>query len=408
MSITLDTRSRAVLLAAAIAIMSMASTHLRADTANCGGASTTIPFVDVSASNIFFCAIAEAYFSGLTFGTTATTYSPSDPVPREQMAAFNTRTLDQSLTRGSRRAALQQWWTPTGAGMLREVDLVSPAFPLRDIVFDGADLWVAVALGPVHRVAASSGRPLQTWTGVPDASAIIACAGRIFVASHQGAGVDGRVYVINPEATSSGAATLFAVLAGGFQPQGLTCDGANLWTANVNNGSGGSLTRINLTTSAIDTFTTGYVAPGDILWDGENLWVVDSNTLRRVNPATGTVLQSIPISVPHKLLFDGANLWVGTGVGGQEVKVFRAVGALRGTLLANLTGNGLEGVPQGMAFDGERVLVTNFISGVVSLWKAADLTPLGNLATGGGNRAACSDGVNFWIIRPALGDIIRF
>ncbi len=47
-----------------------------ADTGTCGGAMVTLPFTDV-AGNIFFCQIAEAYFSGLTNGTTPTTYSPS-------------------------------------------------------------------------------------------------------------------------------------------------------------------------------------------------------------------------------------------------------------------------------------------------------------------------------------------
>ena len=86
-----------MILVAAMAIMTVASTQLRADTGTCSGQTITLPFTDVASSNIFFCAIAEAYFSGLTNGTTPTTYSPADPVPREQMAAFVTRTLDQSL-----------------------------------------------------------------------------------------------------------------------------------------------------------------------------------------------------------------------------------------------------------------------------------------------------------------------
>src|SRR6478672_294590 len=67
-----------------------------------------LPFTDTGSTT--FCAqIAEAYYSGLSNGTTATSYSPSAVVNREQMAAFVTRTLDQSLLRGSRRAALNQW-----------------------------------------------------------------------------------------------------------------------------------------------------------------------------------------------------------------------------------------------------------------------------------------------------------
>src|ERR1700741_3147150 len=109
---------RISLLMAAVSTLIAISVRMHADTGTCSGASITLPFTDVASSNIFFCSIAEAYFSGLTNGTTATTYSPGDPVPREQMAAFITRTMDQSLKRGSRRAALNQWWTPIEPGGL--------------------------------------------------------------------------------------------------------------------------------------------------------------------------------------------------------------------------------------------------------------------------------------------------
>src|SRR4030095_5836200 len=82
---------RALALAALAILFAHTSNRLRADTGTCGGASGTVPFNDVPSSNIFFCAIAEAFFSGLTNGTTATTYSPSQVVPRDQMAAFITR-----------------------------------------------------------------------------------------------------------------------------------------------------------------------------------------------------------------------------------------------------------------------------------------------------------------------------
>jgi hypothetical protein len=77
-------------------------------------------------------------------------------------------------------------------------------------------------------------------------------------------------------------------------------------------------------------------------------------------------------------------------------------GWLRGTILQTLTGNGLSG-PVNAAFDGERVLVTNYNSAnnTVSLWKATDLTPLGSfsLYAAANNLpiGACSDGQNFWV-----------
>src|SRR5262250_2313998 len=93
------------ILALTVIVLLFTSNRLPADTGTCGGAMTTLPFTDVM-GNIFFCSIAEAYFSGLTNGTTPTTYSPDDFVRRDQMAAFTTRTQDSALRRGSHRTAL--------------------------------------------------------------------------------------------------------------------------------------------------------------------------------------------------------------------------------------------------------------------------------------------------------------
>jgi hypothetical protein len=71
-------RSTAIVCLTIVVIM-MASKQMPADTGTCGGAMTTLPFTDVM-GDIFFCQIAEAYISGLTNGTTPTTYSPSDVV----------------------------------------------------------------------------------------------------------------------------------------------------------------------------------------------------------------------------------------------------------------------------------------------------------------------------------------
>src|SRR5215471_6315317 len=101
---------RVVTVAWALLFFAGAAFRVFANVGNCPGFG--LPFSDLGSTS--FCSqIAEAYFSGLSNGTSGTTYSPSNSVPREQMAAFVTRTLDQSLLRGSRRAALNQWWTTT-------------------------------------------------------------------------------------------------------------------------------------------------------------------------------------------------------------------------------------------------------------------------------------------------------
>jgi hypothetical protein len=62
-----------------------------------------------------------------------------------------------------------------------------------------------------------------------------------------------------------------------------------------------------------------------------------------------------------------------------------------------------------VAFDGERIMVTNG-NGMVSLWKASSLTPLGNLNLGAGvfPNGVCSDGLHFWIVDSNVDVLLRF
>lgn len=400
----IERRRLIVVLALALLLtISSATSPLRAVSGVCSGANFTLPFTDVL-GNAFFCQIAAAYFSGLTNGTTATTYSPTVNVTREQMAAFITRTQDAALRRGSKRAFMQQWWRPADADALRPISTPTP----QDIVFDGADLWV-INNETVSRVRASDGQVLGSWTGAVGARGIIAATGRIFITGRLGDEVPGRIYVIDPT-SAPGAVTVFASGLG-KRPHRVTFDGKYLWTADL----GGSLSQINVATGAVSLYTAGFPAPIDILWDGANLWVADNSdsNLKRVKPdfpLQGTVLESIPLgdSSAHYLMFDGANLWV-SNFGNDSVTVVRAVGGLRGTVLATLTGNGLD-APRELAFDGEHVLVTNYFGNSVSLFKATDFTPLGTAPIGANSLplAACSDGANFWIVRTGTQDIVRF
>jgi hypothetical protein len=74
-----------------------------------------------------------------------------------------------------------------------------------------------------------------------------------------------------------------------------------------------------------------------------------------------------------------------------------------------LTGNGLSS-PVTAAFDGERVLVTNQGVDSVSLWKGADLTPIGTFPMGTNSDpfGACSDGLSFWVTLNGSAKLARF
>lgn len=379
-----------------------AGDYLLSISASAGG---VLPFVDVFPNNPFFSSIAEAYFSGLTNGTTPTTYDPTALVTREQMAAFIGRTMDQALKRSSERAVADHFWTSQGGSNLALTTVgSSPHFAKSD----GADLWVANSgSNTVSRVRASDGKLLETWTGANGANVVLIAMGRVFVASTMN---PGALYSIDPTQSPGMVTTITSAL--GINPNGIAFDGQNIWTANGGAGGNGSVSIVTLNPLTVNTVTTGFNAPQGILFDGGNIWVTDAgdSTLKKLG-ANGAVLQTVSFAaggVPVCPAFDGTNIWV-PFMEADAVSVVRATGGLTGTVLATLFGNGLSH-PLQATFDGERVLVTNFFGNSVSLWKASDLTPIGAFGTGASTApwGACSDGLNFWIVLQGAGKLARF
>ena len=403
MKIKADKAIRATLLVSLMLSVSLLSTRLQADTGTCGGASITLPFTDVSAGNIFFCSIGEAFFSGLSNGIDATHYSPAANVPREQMAAFVTRTMDQSLKRGSRRAAQDQYWTPT---ILPDSLGLTTVGSVPELVeSDGADLWVAnYGSNTVSRVRASDGKLLETWTGASNAVGVLAAKGLIFVTGFTD---PGTLYRIDPT-QPVGAATIFTSSLGAG-PQGISFDGARIWTANPGTAGVGSVSIVTLNPLSVTTVSTGFSSPIGILYDGANIWVTDQGTspgkLFKLD-STGAIIQTVTVgNNPFFPVFDGTNIWVPN----QNTSSVTVVRASTGVILTTLTGNFLN-TPNTAAFDGERVLVTNLGGNCLSLWKAADLSPLVGIFTdlSFGPYGACSDGLNFWITLQSTGQLARF
>src|SRR5271155_6282683 len=88
----------------------------------CGGVDYPFPYTDVSGVGTAFCpGIMEAYVTGVSKGTTPTTFSPDEMVSRVQMTTFLQRSLDQGLSRTSRRAALNQWSAPQTLAAMQAV-----------------------------------------------------------------------------------------------------------------------------------------------------------------------------------------------------------------------------------------------------------------------------------------------
>jgi DNA-binding beta-propeller fold protein YncE len=395
---------RAGLLVTAMILVTAASSRLRADTGLCGGASTTLPFTDVAAANVFFCSIAEAYFSGLTNGTGPGVYSPAANVTREQMAAFVTRTLDQSVRRGSNRAALDQYWTIHGANNLASTTVGDAPNLIKS---DGTDVWVANFVGnTVSQVRASDGKLVDTWTGATSAYGVLCAMGKVFVTGWTS---PGKLYQIDSTQAAGPVTTLSSGLGG--RPRGIAYDGQRIWTANS-----GSISIITLNPLSVTTAGDGFLDVNGIIYDGSNIWVTNSDftpavdQLRKLD-SNGATLLSVDVGDgPRFPAFDGTNIWV-PNTFSNTVSVVRATGALAGTVLATLSGNGLD-APFSAAFDGERILVTDSNNGTdaVSLWKASDFTPIGTSSTGLATSpfGACSDGLNFWITLFSADKVARF
>lgn len=393
----LNLKARAALLVVAVLAVSLASIRLRADSGTCSGQTITLPFTDVMGSP-FFCSIATIYFQGITLGTTPATYSPSNNVTRDQMAAFLSRTLDTGLKRGSRRAALDQFWTTTPYYDLG-LGTTPLAGSLKLLRSDGADIWMANPSGLVFRVRASDGILIGNWSGATNAFGVLCAMGRIFITG--GTTPTGHLYMINPEMPGAVTTVSSAV---GSSPAGIAFDGKRIWTANI--GSVSIVTPAALPYSVNNVL--GFGTLSGIVYDGAFIWVTEAGTpgsLKKLN-SEGDVLQTVTVGDnPLFPVFDGRNIWVPN----HDSHTVTVVRAASGEVLASLSGNGLNR-PTTAAFDGERVLITNFSGDKVSLWKATDLTSLGDFSTGTGSSpyGACSDGQYFWIGLSGTNRLARF
>ncbi len=376
--------------------LTLASARLRADTGTCGGANIALPLADV-AGNPFFCQIAASYFSGL-MNTYGDQFNPEAAVSRDFMATFITRTLDQSLKRGSRRAAFNKFWTPT---LLHNGQQIAVGNGPIDVVYDGGAVWVAnTSDGTVSRVRASDGKVFETYTGAPGASAVCVARGKVFVAG----GATGKLYSIRPEVPPFVAQLETSSLDKGFVRK-MAYDGSKLWAIHVNG-------KVNIV-----SFNPGLSTPSDvkigaslptalgIVYDGSNMWVAGGSLYKL--DANGAVIQSIPNAASGQPAFDGTNIW--SPYGTAFVTVVRAS---TGELIAQLTGNGLE-APRVAAFDGERIAITNYDGNSISLFKATSLSPSGVIQDDGLDITAypygiCSDGLNFWVTLSGASTLARY
>ncbi len=359
------------------------------------------PFADVSPALCPY--VLEMYYLGITAGTSPTTYSPDNPVTRGQAAVFVSKGVNQAIARSSRRAALGQWWTTMPQWNLGLGVTDTGNLPYL-VASDGADVWVASS-GAVARVRASDGRLLESWTGATNAIGVAVAMGRVLVTGDSNpairSGADtGVLYLIDP---SQPAGPVTVAASGlGTGTHGVAFDGSRVWT--TNHGSVSIVTPLPFLPWSSTSVTEGFTQPLGIVWDGSHMWVGDliSGDVLRLD-SNGAILQRVHTGTPGFMTFDGANIWV------PAVTSVSVIRVTDGAIVGTLTGNGLDNA-YAAAFDGERVLVTNPQAGTLSLFRAADLAPLGSVSAGAGTdpTGICSDGLNFWITLRSTGKLARF
>jgi hypothetical protein len=369
----------------------------------CGGVDYPFPYTDVSGVGAAFCpGIMEAYVTGVSKGTTPTTFSPNNTVTRVQMTTFLQRALDQGLARTSRRAALKQWWTSQSVTAMQTI--ATGGTPLL-CAADGAAIWMSIIGGGglVVEVQANTGTVLGTWTGATGGADVLPAAGKVFVTGNTS---PGSLYFIDPT-QPPGVVTLAANNLGN-STTGIAFDGTRLWTAN----QGGSVSIITPQASTpypATTVATGFTTPAGILYDGSNIWVTDytANKLFKLD-GLGAIVQTVTMgTTPGLAVFDGANIWVPNQTSNSITVVQASTGNVVATISADA--NNHLNAPTTASFDGERILVTNLSGDSVTVFKAADLSFIANVITGPGVQpdAACSDGVNFWV-GIGTGNLLRF
>jgi hypothetical protein len=373
----------------------------------CGGTSYPFPYTDVASVGAVFCpGIMQAYVTGVSKGTTPTTFSPNETVTRVQMTTFLQRSLDQGLTRASRRAAVNQWAVPQNINAMQTIAVGGrPVF----CAADGESVWTPTYFGDeVVQVQASTGKLLGTWTGATFGEGILVAAGKVYVTD---AGTS-KLYMVDPT-QAPGAVTIAATGLGG-EPFAMAFDGTNIWTTNLLGESVSIITPQPTTPYSVTTVSTGFTSPNGILFDGANIWVTDqgsgsAGSLFKLD-AMGNIIQTVAVGDQPQLPgFDGTNIWVPNG--GTQSNSITIVQAKTGNVVAtiNADATNLLNSPYAASFDGERMMVVNAGGGsIVSLFKAADLSFIATVTTGGAPSAACSDGINFWVPLFNTGNLVRF
>jgi YVTN family beta-propeller protein len=281
--------------------------------------------------------------------------------------------------------ATLRWYAANQSG----IELAVGTFPVQ-IAFDGANIWVLLAVGNVAKVRANDGTILNTFPLGTTPQGIAFDGANMWVATPAGA--------MKLRASDGAILGTFGLASGGNI--GMVFDGANVWMTDEFNDK---ITKLRASDGAnLGTFPTGSY-PTCAAFDGTRVWVSNelSNTVIVLDPTDGSVQATYPVTLPTALAFDGANMWITSLLSSGTVTKLRASD---GTNLGTFS---VGTAPQGLVFDGTNIWVANSDSGTVTKLRASDGADLGTFAVGSGPHGMAFDGMSIWVANVFSNSVSR-
>jgi hypothetical protein len=210
--------------------------------------------------------------------------------------------------------------------------------------------------------------------------------------------------------TSDGS--ILGTFAVGTNPIAVAYDSGNVWVANINSNN---VTQLNGNTGAVlGTFSVG-TKPAGLAFDGTNIGVANngSNNVTQLAASPGAAKGTFAVTTnPAGILFDGTNIWVAdhgnasvtnqrhdiryfprrkrtdgqrfwrndiwtANFGSNDVTKLSLTGTVLGTFNAGLG-------PNGVAYDGSNIWVTDFNGAAATKLKASSGATLNTFTVGKG------------------------
>ena len=122
--------------------------------------------------------------------------------------------------------------------------------------------------------------------------------------------MEDRVYELDP---GSGNILSRLAIPGGSSLLGIASDNSHLWAIDIANDV---VMKLDFTGQVVDSIPAPGTSPQGITWDGEMLWVSDSEseTIDQIDPATGQIIATIEApgstGTVGAMASDGKSLWI--------------------------------------------------------------------------------------------------